>query len=488
VLASRLGLQFDDAKTAWLADLLHRRMDINGQQAGPYLASLRAEASGAEVGAIAQELTVAETYFFRNIDQFHALREHVVPERRQAAGGRHGLRILSAGCASGEEPYSIAMMLHDLPQGGSLGLSIRAVDLNPAILEKARRARYTSWALRDTAPTMQQRWFCRDGREFALDDTIRRAVTFEERNLNGDDAELWSRDAYDVVFCRNVLMYFAPSRAQAVVARITRSLAPGGYLFLGHAETLRGLSQAFHLRHTHGTFYYQRKDGAEQELAQAPADAPCGAGRVVAAAFEGSDSWIEAIGKAAKRIRALTDVQVPPERVAPVAPQRSHLGQVLDLFTQERFAEALGLVQELASAAAHDPDVLLLRAVLLVHSGQLVRAEEACHRLLCVDELNAGAHYALALCREAAGDSRGAIDCDQRAVYLDPSFAMPRMHLGLLARRSGDREAMRRELGQAVVLLRREDASRLLLFGGGFSREALLALCSTELQACADSA
>jgi chemotaxis protein methyltransferase CheR len=487
VVASRLGLQFDDAKTAWLADLLRRRLDVNGQRAEPYLARLHAEASRAELGAIAQELTVAETYFFRNIDQFHALREHVVPERMQASGGHRGLRILSAGCASGEEPYSIAMMLHDLPHDRSRELSIRAVDLNPAMVEKARQARYTSWALRDTPPAMQQRWFRPDGREFVLDDKIRSAVKFEERNLNDDDAELWQPGAYDLIFCRNVLMYFTPSRAQAAVARIARALAPGGYLFLGHAETLRGLSQAFHLRHTHGTFYYQRKDAAEQQLAQAAAEAPGGAGPVLAAALEVSDSWIEAIGKAAERVRALTDVQASGG-IVPAAVPRWHLGQAFDLLQQERFGEALGLVHALPAAARRDPDVLLLRAVLLVHSGQLALAEDACHRLLGIDELNAGAHYALALCREGAGDSRGAIDRDQRAVYLDPAFAMPRMHLGLLARRSGDHGAAQRELGQAMVLLQREDASRLLLFGGGFSREALLALCRAQLQACADPA
>ena len=487
VVASRFGLQFDDAKTAWLADLLRRRLDVNGQPAEPYLARLQADASRTELAAIAQELTVAETYFFRNIDQFHALREHVVPERMQAGGPHRGLRILSAGCASGEEPYSIVMVLRDLLHEQSRELSIRAVDLNPAMVEKARRARYTSWALRETPPAMLQRWFRSDGREFVLDDRIRSAVKFEERNLNEDDAELWHPGAYDLIFCRNVLMYFAQARAQAVVAGIGRALAPGGYLFLGHAETLRGLSQAFHLRHTHGTFYYQRKDDAEQELAQAVADLPGGAGPVLAAAVDSSDSWIEAIGKAAERVRALTDAQAPGD-IVPAAAPRWHLGQALDLFQQERFAEALGLVQSLPAAAARDPDALLLRAVLLVHSGQLAQAEDACHRLLVIDELNAGAHYALALCREAAGDARGATDRDQRAVYLDPAFAMPRMHLGLLARRSGDREAARRELSQAMVLLQREDASRLLLFGGGFSREALLALCRAELQACADSA
>jgi chemotaxis protein methyltransferase CheR len=485
LVASHLGLQFDDSKLDWLADVLRRRMECNGVPAEAYLARLAAGPSRNELGGLAQELTVGETYFFRNIDQFHALRQHVLPERLRGAANR-GLRILSAGCASGEEAYSIAMTLRELLPDSAPEPRIRGVDLNPAMIEKAVRARYTPWALRETPPAMQQRWFRSEGRELVLDDTIRCAVSFEERNLSDDDAELWLPGAYDVVFCRNVLMYFAPQSAQAVVARIARSLAPGGYLFLGHAETLRGLSQAFHLRHTHGTFYYQHKEGATPAL-QPPAPTagvPDALGPALAAAVDDAGTWIAAIGAAADRIRTLTQTQMAAGSAAAAAPARWHLGPVLELFQQERFAEALQLVQALPPESGRDPDVLLLHAVLLAHSGQLAPAEDVCHRLLTLDELNAGAHYVLALCREGAGDRFGAIDRDQAAAYLDPGFAMPRMHLGLLARRAGERETVRREMTHALALLEREDASRLLLFGGGFSRETLLALCRAELQAC----
>jgi chemotaxis protein methyltransferase CheR len=119
--------------------------------------------------------------------------------------------------------------------------------------------------------------------------------------------------------------------------------------------------------------------------------------------------------------------------------------------------------------------------VLLTHCGQLSAAEGVSAQLLERDELNAGAHYLLALCRESAGDRQGAHDHDRTAIHLDPSFAMPRLHLGLMARRVGDTEGARRELGDALLLLKREDDSRLLLFGGGFGREALIALCRGEL-------
>ncbi|HVZ35290.1 MAG TPA: hypothetical protein VG963_22845, partial [Polyangiaceae bacterium] len=99
------------------------------------------------------------------------------------------------------------------------------------------------------------------------------------------------------------------------------------------------------------------------------------------------------------------------------------------------------------------------------------------------DPSNAGAHYVLALCRENAGDQPAAIDRHRRAVYLAPGFSLPRMRLGLLARRNGDREGARRELGQALHLLAAEDAALLRLFGGGFGREALMAMCRAELSA-----
>ena len=167
------------------------------------------------------------------------------------------LRVLSAGCSSGEEPYSIAMVMRDTVANPSWHISIRAIDVNPAALERARRAEFTSWALRETPPDIQRASFRVDARRFVLDGSIRAMVRFEERNLTAEDPELWQPRSYDVMFCRNVLMYFTAEQMRAAVARMARSLAAGGYLFLGHAETLRGVSSEFHLCHTHETFYYQ---------------------------------------------------------------------------------------------------------------------------------------------------------------------------------------------------------------------------------------
>jgi chemotaxis protein methyltransferase CheR len=486
VVARRLGLAFDETKSSFLEDVLGRGAQHSGRDVETYLALLEAQPQ-VELRALAPELTVGETYFFRNKEQFSALAEAALPDRMRARAGERRLRILSAGCASGEEPYSLAMLAREQVTDPSWEVSILAVDVNPAALARAARARFTPWALRETTPDVERRWFRAEGRELCLAEAAREHVRFEERNLVEDDPRLWSAEAYDVVFCRNVLMYFTPESAQAVVERIRRSLAPGGYLFLGHAETLRGLSSGFHLCHTHGTFYYQRRDGSEvgAEIADPVTSSLHGSSSVVpAASDDGGGTWIERIQRASERIEAITGARpTGAPATLPAARSRPNLAPALDLLVQERYADALESVRALPSGVASDPDVLLLRAVLLTHGGRLAEAEEACRRVLDLDELNAGARYALALCREGAGDLRGAVDEDQVAIYLDGSFAMPRLHLGLLARKSGDRETARRELGQALVLLQREDPSRLLLFGGGFRREALRALCRAELEA-----
>jgi chemotaxis protein methyltransferase CheR len=456
VLAAQLGLQFEASRAELLAEVLARRARAAGLPDTVYLERLRAGASPGERRALARELTIGETYFFRNREQFDALLE-LAREHLRGPDAARRLRVLSAGCATGEEPYTIAMALADvLP---SRGFSIRAVDLNAAALARALRGRYSAWALRETPEPARARFFRQEGAAFVLDREVRAAVSFDERNLADDDPELWATAAYDVVFCRNVAMYFSPDNARALVARIQRALRPGGHLFLGHAETLRGLSQAFDLCHTHGTFYHRRR--TEEPRAD-----------------EGAH-WPDAIDRSARRVDALArQAEARPAPAAP-APADEALAALLD---GERFADALALLD--TGAAPSSGETALLRAALFAQAGRFAEAERACRALLAEDALSAGAHYLLALCSEGSGDKDAARAHDRMAAHLDPSFAMPRLHLGLLARRAGDREGAARELLEASRLLRRELPERLRLFGGGFGREALAALCRAELAAC----
>jgi chemotaxis protein methyltransferase CheR len=493
VVARRFGLRFDDARLGQLAEVLDRRLAATREPPGLYLNRI---ASGAltpdDLQALAAELTVSETYLFRNIEQFRALAELALPARIATRATSRTLRVLSAGCASGDEAYTVAILIREQPGLEGWDISIEGVDLSMAAIEKATRAQYSTWSLRETPADIRERFFRPLGRDFVLDPQVRGMVQFRRQNLLDDEA-FWQPDAFDVVFCRNVLMYLTPEATRQVVERIARSLAPGGFLFLGHAETLRGLSRAFQLQHTHGTFYYRRREGA--------AGAACDEAVLPVVAAErvrrepvpptGSDtSWVESIQAASQRVEALvraaSAAHGPGHGSAPSGsgPKPERL-RAEDLLRAERYGEAQASLGSLSGASARDADVLLLKAVLLTHGGDLENAEAVCRDLIERDEMSAGAHYVTALCREGAGALNEAVEHDQLAVYLDPEFGMPRLHLGLLARRAGDKATARRELERALVLLENEEPARLLLFGGGFSRGALLALCRSELERCA---
>ncbi len=485
IVVRRLGLQFDDTKLEYLADVVRRRLDDSGRDdPRAYLALIDAPEGRDELRTLADVLTVGETYFFRYADHFRAFSEAILPGRIEARAAARQLRLLSAGCASGEEPYSLAILTRERLAAAidAWDVRIQAVDVSPAAIRKAKRAVYSAWSLRETPPDIRQRCFQGDGREFSPHRAAREMVAFEERNLLHDDPAFWAAGAFDVVFCRNVTMYFAPEAARAVIARIARSLVPGGYLFLGHAETLRGISGDFHLRHTHDTFYYQRRASGEALLQP---DLPATATRALlpTGILELDAPWVDAIRLASERIASLAAKSAAPDAPAPASVPAGDLSRAVELLREERFSEAMDNLSALPPETVANADAQLLRAVILTNSGRLRDAEDVCRRVLALDELNAGAHYLMALCREHEDDLPGALGHDQTAIYLDANFAMPHLHWGLVSRRTGDVATARRELGAAAELLSREDPSRVLLFGGGFSREALVTLCHSELRA-----
>jgi chemotaxis protein methyltransferase CheR len=483
LLTRVLGFQFDESRTPLLEQLLiDRAAATRSDGVHAYLGRLsQTSLSDPEVRALADALTVTETYFLRGADHFRAFSEVVLPDRMRAQSATRTLRVLSAGCASGDEPYSIAIATRAVLADPSWSVSILGIDVNPSALARGARGRYSTWSLRETPAEVRARYFLRDGSELVLDPEVRSSVSLSFRNLVEDDPSFWRPGAFDVVFCRNVVMYFSPEVMRAVVARITGALAPGGFLFLGHAETLRGTSHDFHLRHTHETFYYQRREDTDGMPRATPPDAP--------PPPLDDTSWVGAIDRASTRIGQLARASRHPasrtaDRAAEAHPRpQPDLRPAVEMLRRERFADAMDLLGSLPPGSEDDPDAQLLRAVLLTNSGRLREAEQACAEILAADELNSGAHYLMALCREHAGDRDAADEHDRMATYLDAGFAMPRLHLGLLARRRGDLDRARLELTRALDLLAREDGSRILLFGGGFSREALLGLCRAELGA-----
>ncbi|MBX3225775.1 MAG: methyltransferase domain-containing protein [Labilithrix sp.] len=444
IVARELGLELSDDADEVLAGALAQRIAERKTTATAYLDALSApdtkapDASAPDASApdatelhtLGQLLTVGETYFFRMRGHFEALRA-LATEREGAP-----IAVLSAGCSTGEEAYSIAMTLLSI---GRSDARVTAIDLSRRSLEAARAALYSEWALRAVAPPDRDRWFTRKGRAWEVRADVRAMVDLRAANLI--DADAIPLGPFDAVFCRNVTMYFTRDAARTVIARLTASLKRGGLLFLGHAETLRGLSEEYAVEACAGSFHYRHTGGA-------------------------------AVAPSPPTVRTATPPKwmapLPPEPLAAVSPD------VVALVAEERFKEAL---------AAIAPGPSVLRAVALLGDGEVDAAEEVCAHLVATEEGGPEAHYVLGLAAEHRGDRPAAIDRHRAALYLEPDFALAHLQLGRLARREGDAAAARRDLRHALDLIAHETATRIALLGGGFDRDALLALTRAELAA-----
>lgn len=215
---------------------------------------------GEEFQILINRVTVNETYFFRDFSQLQSFAEGCLPELATGCrkGGRQELRILSAGCATGEEPYTLAIILMEMLEEESLSFEIVAVDIDDGVLENARRGRYDRRAVKDVPKVYLDRYFDRVGESYLLRSEVKRRVRFLHGNLSdARDVERWGT-GFDTIFCRNVLIYFDDEARQRAVERFFHLLRPGGYIFLGHAEPLSRISNNFRVRRSKGMVLYQK--------------------------------------------------------------------------------------------------------------------------------------------------------------------------------------------------------------------------------------
>jgi chemotaxis protein methyltransferase CheR len=211
----------------------------------------------AEFDQIFDLVTTNETYFFREPAQLQAFTEEIVPDLLSKKALRK-IRIWSAGCSSGEEPYSIAMLLQEAGWYEKAAFEIFASDINQQVLSKARKGMYRENAFRATSEELRGKYFNReaDG-SWQIRDEIRNRVSFGRLNLY-DEARVSLLGHLDVVFCRNVIIYFDDASKRVVVKNFYNRLVDGGYLLLGHSESLISLSTQFKLRHLKHDMVYQK--------------------------------------------------------------------------------------------------------------------------------------------------------------------------------------------------------------------------------------
>jgi len=255
----RTGMFFADSSKYLLQKRLSpRARELNFESFQKYFYFLQYDPrSENEYDQIYDLITTNETYFFREPAQLSAFIEEIVPEILARKSSRK-IRIWSAGCSSGEEPYSIAMLLDEHRLFDKATFEIFASDLNQTVLARARKGHYRESSFRATPPQTRDRYFVHetDG-TWRISDAIRNRVSFGRLNIY-DEGRVALLGQLDVIFCRNVIIYFDDASKRVVVNSFYNRLADGGYLLLGHSESLISLSTQFKLRHLKHDMVYQK--------------------------------------------------------------------------------------------------------------------------------------------------------------------------------------------------------------------------------------
>ena len=252
VVYRKLGLFFEENKVYFMKRRVQARMDALGMlDPAEYIFFLaHADVDGAEMQQLANLVTTNETYMFREHEQLAAFANYCLPEVLEAKLKRKDniLKIWSAGCSSGEEAYTLAIILREvIPAIENWRVSILATDIDQNVLEKVRRARYSDRSVKDVPEEYRRRHLIKKGFETAVHPDTAALVTARHLNLS-DRKEMREMRGFDFIFCRNVLIYFNDESRKAVVDCFYNALNPGGFIFLGHSESVGRITNAFKLR------------------------------------------------------------------------------------------------------------------------------------------------------------------------------------------------------------------------------------------------
>lgn len=389
LLREWIGLDAATIGQASVARAVRDRMAAVGvADVDAYVDSVRADA--AERDRLVDQVIVAESWFFRDQQVFDFVAN--VAATVAAIPGRSPVRILCAPCASGEEPASVAMALLDTGLAPSQ-FSIDAVDVSHAALERARRGRYSANAFRNADTTFRDRWFRKDGAVAVLDDRVRGCITYAWANVL-DQGFAEGRGPYDVIFCRNLLIYLTAEARAALERTLDGLLRPEGVLVLGAAEPpiMRGdwipagAASVFALRRGVHAAPTGGRSAAPARAALPPPAAPV------------------ARGPAAGTTRASAPVRAGPE--APAATIADVLEQAGTLANARRHLEALELCERARLGLPPSPELFFLMGMLHQSLGDVDRAEGCLHKTLYLEPAHEEALLALALLARQRGDLR----------------------------------------------------------------------------------
>jgi len=442
-------------------------------------------------------LTVSETHFFRDTGQINALYQHVLPQLIRRQRPLRTMRIWSAGCASGEEPYSIAMLLRELlPDVDEWSITILGTDINTEALDRARQAVYSEWAFREEwAKRWRSRYFRQRGNFYELIPAVQRMVTFRQLNLKEGLYPSYETNTtlMDLILCRNVMIYLTPPTSRKIVERFYDCLTQDGWLVVGHAEHSLPIYHRFQVHNFPDAILYQRTDGLASVLTRNPAKSSAPQTWEGPRPTPSEDSSVPASNLAHSDADATpppvsAPVPAPPDAEAtsaatgwkacptsekadahkrPAEPESAtvsihelqRLGHVdpleraKELLSYGRSEEARDLLLKLVKASPDHAPICTYLGQAYANLGCWEEATHWCRRAIGLDRLALEAYYTLALVLQHQGQLDEAIAAMKKVVYIDQHNVLGHYGLADLYRSNG-------QLAQALKSL--DNARRLL--------------------------
>jgi chemotaxis protein methyltransferase CheR len=466
LIAERAGIYFEPGKQYLLrTNLLQRMEDCGLSNFADYFRLLSSPAGTKEFDHLLNLIVIPETYFFRDQAQFRVLEHSIIPEiLKNRSDSGSSLRIWSAGCSTGEEPYTIALIV----AAGMVGVKnpsvqILATDVSHAALEAARRGVYGARSVRDVPKEYLNRFFSKKKDKYFLDESIKQMVEFSYFNLVTEPYPLLEMSGWDI----NVTIYFQHESTKKVIHNFYQSLRQGGYLFAGYSESLRYFSDEFTTVQVGGTFVY-KKEARDKGPTQ----------KARRTRRKGSRQRTPASGRS-RRLEALPDRKT--DEIQQICARAKEL---LEMGKPEQAGDLLAPYLEKATASE---SVLLLQAEIFLNQGDLEKAVQLCQRIISCEPLSVAGYYLLGVVYRTWEKERKAIEEFKRVLYLESEHALARFNLGDLYSQVGQIDEARLEYTNVVQLLRKVPDSFDERFAGGFSPTLLIDTCLSRIKELTES-
>ena len=450
-ITSRCGLYFKDYGLKDLENIISLRMRHNSIDSplAYYNYLLLSKNKDEEFRELLNLLTVKHTYFFRNEPQFDALKERLIPkimERKlSGTGGRPKLRIWSAGCATGEEPYSISIILKEaISDIHNWDIEILATDVSTDALEAARAGVYGKSSVRSVPAKYLEKYFKNTGEpgedKYELDADIRSMVSLEYFNLMSGDYP----KQFDIIFCRNVIIYFNLENTIATVEKLGDSLAGDGLLFIGYSESLQFITPAFKMKSSLEAIYYVKRDGHLAETENA---------------LYAADQVVEQIKDAYENVLTIPDAAMP---------EKLRENIIRQIFAKE-YGAAMLQIEEAMSLTPDSPEPYYFAAEVMANQARYEEAALFIEQSLIKNKLFIPAYYLLGSIKEQSGDMDGAEINYKKVLYLDSSFLLANFSLANIYKRGEEKDKALRQFRNTLKLLGRKMPDDIIPYRGGFN-------------------